>query len=456
MSHQLPQQAVERLQAGIMAVRGGDLPGAARHLEAVVAAHPASVTANLALLDVQLCLLREGDGAQAGQLLDCFRVVHPFAQQAAEDAEEFAAQRRELISLRRQFSQREGEQAERQRHAQARSSALDKRQEKLAQQQASLKGWEDALARDKSALAARQAELDAEAARLLQREKALERQEREAQKRANAERRWAEAAAQRDEGRLNELRAQEKDVAAALDARLAVERRIEQAESQVAEVQRQLDNQNRRLEMLPDESALKADLADLQSRKAQAKQQVSECERLQALIGETKVEVERLVSLSNGLPALRAQQEALEQYLAGAGQEATLRERGLEETAGAFLSLAEETLGRLRPEVRDSLLRAESCEREMIELRASLQAALRRYENVEPELTARREALSKYLQADQAVAQALGGVEEAAGAEPLLRKAEDLLAAADRALRLAIEANAEAKALETLRPGGAE
>ena len=456
MSQQLPQQAAERLRAGIMAARGGDLPTAARHLEAVVTAHPASVKANLALLDARLCLLREREAAQAGRLLDCFRVVHPFAQQAAEDAEEFAAQRRELSALRRQFSQREEEQAERQRHAEARTAALDKRQEKLAQQQASLKERESALARGTAALDARQAELEVEAARLRAREEALVRQEWESQKRADTWRQWAEAAAQKNETRLNELRAREKGLTAALDARLAVEGRIEQAESQVAEVQRQLDNQNKRLEMLPDEGALKASLADLQNRKSQAKQQVADCERLQALIGETQVEVERLVSLSNGLPALRTQQEALEQYIVGTGQEALLREIGLEEAAGTFVSLAEQTLCQLRPEVRDSLLRAESCECEMLELRASLRAAQRRYENVEPGLTARREALSKYLQADQVVAQALGGMEEAAGAEPLLRKAQDALAAADRVLRLAIEANAQTKALETLRPGGAE
>lgn len=360
--------------------------------------------------------------------------------------EEFLQQRKDLGQARKQFQEKQARQDEKEK-------ALAAQEGKLAARDKELTTLDNSIKQRQSTAAKQEQELKSRTQQIIQQETDLQRREKQLVEREQFEEDWAEAAAENNQRTLDDLTAQSKELARQILERRKQSQLIEGATARITQHEEQLKDAVMELEGLPQLELLQQQIAALEVEEKQLQDQMDERQALQERLGELEANVERLLALANQIPELKAQVEALEQRLEGGGAEAGSLEQRLMTLSGSLLILGEEALARLRPELQEKLHQADKCELELRETCAALELARQRYQDAEPQLVERCAILRKYHAADALIAATLEGVPEVENAAPLLDKAAELLSATDRVLRQAIEANAEAKALETLRLG---
>lgn len=186
-------------------------------------------------------------------------------------------------------------------------------------------------------------------------------------------------------------------------------------------------------------SELQGQLSILQERHIQAARDLEEAGQLRAAIVELETDTRRLEVLAGGLDELRNQLHELENALSPAQVEAKEVERQLGEKARALVRLRDTQLQELRKPLNEILLEAGRREQEFRAVSAEAKQAQRKYEEFDQVYRREKKILELYLEADQRVAEALGGE---ADAIRLLDDCRNLLRHADAALGRALDARA--------------
>lgn len=192
----------------------------------------------------------------------------------------------------------------------------------------------------------------------------------------------------------------------------------------------------------------KLKLMQQQEQKLQAQQE--ERQQLEARLAE----LERLAHMTVGLEDLREQVAAVEQRRSAAEYDLEQLENQLEQHTGQLVTLSADHLKELKVQIQQWLAQAEQQETELQETYQQWQSIKERYRQVGEELGEHREVLRLYLEADQAVAEAMGSsVDGVVDARQVLDRAQKLLADTDAMLKKALAANAAAQRIQPISLG---
>ena len=195
-------------------------------------------------------------------------------------------------------------------------------------------------------------------------------------------------------------------------------------------------------------NAVKKDVETLTEKEEQAQKMADEHTTLQHRCRELETNIERLSHFSEeDVAQLRRQVEILEQHLPPQGKDVEQYEKQLEQTGEEFLLLTDTILSHLSKQAKNTLRRVKTREEKLRATAQKIQKAMERYQEIDEQLTERKNILKLYLSADREVVRVLPNARQL---EDVLDEVERLLKGADQALKEAMAANEKARKLSEL------